>query len=385
MNRPDYDGGSIVNLMGSVMRARGGRSAYPPLRLLPPEELEQATNVVLLVIDGLGSDYLHRVSPLGPLARHFQGAVTSVFPPTTAAAITTFLTGDAPQQHGIPGWFTYFRELGCVMTVLPGQPRYGGVSYGRAKIDAARLFGHQPVFDRIADHSVVVAPAQIAGSDFNRAHLGRARLLTFQSLAQMFRETLRALRGDRRRKLVYVYWPRLDSIGHEKGIESAAAHAHLRRIEQGLVDFLVAAAGTDTVVLVTADHGQVDTTPADRIDLADHPALAESLVLPLCGEPRAAFCYVRPDRTGAFEQYCRRTLGDRLEPRLSAELVSEGFFGRGEPHPRLHERIGDYCLLMRENCIIRDCLPFEDHHPQIGVHGGLSEAELMVPLCLFRA
>jgi predicted AlkP superfamily pyrophosphatase or phosphodiesterase len=75
--------------------------------------------------------------------------MTSVFPPTTATAITTYLTGDAPQQHALTGWHTWMRELGCVMTVLPGRPRYGGVGYRQAGIDAQRLFDHRILFDRM--------------------------------------------------------------------------------------------------------------------------------------------------------------------------------------------------------------------------------------------
>ena len=58
------------------------------------------------------------------------------------------------------------------------------------------------------------------------------------------------------------------------------------------------AAGTDTLILVTADPGQVDTSPADRLNVADHTTLAQALVLPLCGEPCAAFCYLRLDGSG---------------------------------------------------------------------------------------
>ncbi|HZD42578.1 MAG TPA: hypothetical protein VE134_00830, partial [Methanomicrobiales archaeon] len=80
---PDYRGGSIVNLMASIVRARGGGSDHTPLRLLPSEELAEATNLLLLIVDGLGARYLQRVSPDGPIARNLRGVITSVFPPTT--------------------------------------------------------------------------------------------------------------------------------------------------------------------------------------------------------------------------------------------------------------------------------------------------------------
>lgn len=385
MIAPDYRGGGIVNLMSSIIRARGGSSDYPSLRVLPPEWLAETSNIILLVVDGLGADWLTRRSPNGILSRHLRSAITSVFPPTTAAAITTFLTGDAPQQHGLTGWYTYLRELGCVMTVLPGNPRYGGVGYRKAGIDPNRLFGHRSIPDRIATRSVFVSPAHIAHSDFNLSHLGRAEIRTFETLEQMFRQAARAVKPKREHKYIYLYWPRLDTIGHELGIESAVAVAHLLEIEQALEGFLSCLSGTDTLVLVTADHGQVDTIPADCIDLADHPELTQCLVLPLCGEPRAAFCYLRPGRVDQFNRYCQEVLGDAIDVRPSEELVEMGLFGLGEPHPHLTERIGDFVLLMRGNRVIRDWLPFEKRFQHLGVHGGLSSAELEVPLCVLRA
>jgi hypothetical protein len=382
---PDYQGGSIVNLMASLIRARGGSAGYADLALLPADEIAPVRHIILVVVDGLGSDWLHRHGSAGLLAQSQRGAITSVFPPTTASAITTYLTGDAPQQHALTGWYTWIRELGCVMTVLPGRPRYGGVGYRQAGIDVARLYGHRPIFDRMTTHTVAVSPTQIAGSDFNRAHLGCAELRSFDTLETMFRQAARALRKARMPSYQYLYWPGLDTIGHEQGIESAEAVDHLHRFERALATFLDAVAGRDALVLVCADHGQVDTGDDDRVWLDDHPALADCLTLPLCGEPRAAFCYVRADRAGHFERYCEERLGDRFDLHRSRDLLAAGLFGLGDASPRLVERIGDYTLLARGRNVIRDRLPFERTHPQIGVHGGLSRAELLVPLCVIAA
>ncbi|NCC28552.1 MAG: alkaline phosphatase family protein [Gammaproteobacteria bacterium] len=388
MARPNYDGGGLVNLMSSIIQARGGRSDAPGLRDLPTDELAQATNLILLVIDGLGADWLGRRSPDGILNRARRATLTSVFPSTTAAAIPTFLTGEAPLAHGLTGWHTYFGELGCVMTVLPGTPRCGGVPYRQAGIDPVKLFGATPISDRIATRSILISPAHIARSDFNRAHLGRGESLTFKGLRDMFVRTAGVLHGWKRSrrtpKYLYLYWPRLDAIGHEHGMESAAALAHLREIEQEIAIFMDAIAATDSLMLVSADHGQVDTQLSDTIDLADHPELADHLLLPLCGEPRAAFCYLRSGHASAFRDYCSDRLAERVDLVPSEQLVEEGFFGAGRRHPRLMERVGDVCLLPGGNGVIRQWLPFEQPHRQVGVHGGLSDAELRVPLCLLR-
>ncbi|NEV61883.1 alkaline phosphatase family protein [Thiorhodococcus minor] len=392
--KPDYRGGGIVNLMSSIIQGRGGRSDHPPLERLPPAELTEAANLILLVIDGLGADWLARHGPETLLARSLRSPITSVFPPTTAAAIPTYLTGAAPLEHGLTGWFTYLRELGCVMTVLPGVPRYGGVSYRRAGIDPKALFPTPSVFERMGARGFALSPAFIAHSDFNRAHTTGAEILTFETLEQAFRQCLRLVqpgprwplgKGTRQPSYSYVYWPRLDSIGHELGMESDAAKAHLLEIDQAIGDFLAAAAGTDTLLLVCADHGQLDTQPSDVIDMAQHPQLADTLILPICGEPRAGLCYVRPDAKASFLSYCETELRDLVDCVPSRQLVEDGYFGEGAAHPSFTDRVGDFCILPRGHRVLSERLPSEPPHPQVGVHGGLSNAELMVPLCVLTA
>lgn len=382
--RPDYLGGGVLNLVASIIQARGGSAEHPPLTLLPEGELARVTNLILVVIDGLGDRWLARRSPGGLLSRHRLGAITSVFPSTTAAAITTYLTGDAPLRHGLTGWHTWMGELGCVMTVLPGTPRFGGVPYRAAGVDTARLFGRRALFGRILTRSWVLTPEHIARSDFNLAHTGTAQVLGYDGLGALIRQAARLLRRHREPKYVYAYWPELDSIGHRQGMESEAAAAHLAILETALEELLERIAGTDSLVLVCADHGQVDLGPDDLIDLADHPGLADCLALPLCGEGRAAFAYLRCGREAAFLDYCATHLAGLVEVWPSRLLRDLGFFGLGAAHPRFAERIGDYCLLPAGNRVIRQWLPFEEHHDLIGQHGGLSDSEMLVPVCLLR-
>ncbi|MET0010579.1 MAG: alkaline phosphatase family protein, partial [Candidatus Thiodiazotropha sp. 6PLUC4] len=133
MRLPDYYGGSIVNLMASIQQGLGGQPhPYVQHRLLPSAEITPYRQVLLWVIDGLGLNYLQAHAEAVNLNANLLGGMTSVYPPTTASAITTFLTGEAPQQHGLTGWHVYFRELGAVLAILPGKPRYGGVSLGQA-------------------------------------------------------------------------------------------------------------------------------------------------------------------------------------------------------------------------------------------------------------
>ncbi|MCU7892159.1 MAG: alkaline phosphatase family protein [Candidatus Thiodiazotropha sp. (ex Ustalcina ferruginea)] len=382
MRLPDYNGGSIVNLMASLQEAMGGsKHAYRQLDLLTSKQIGEYRQVVLWVVDGLGMNYLQAHPEASHLNAHLKGSMTSVFPPTTATAVTTFLTGDAPQQHGLTGWHIYFRELGALLAVLPGRARYGGVGLRQAGIDTRALLGHRAFSDRIDVDTVTLSPKPIAQSDFNLAHLGKSRLLSHSHLSDMTDQTVDALQDNGERYL-YAYWPDLDNIGHQHAIWSEAARQHLLEIDQAFNDLLQRCRGTDSLIIICADHGQIDTTPSDRLCLDDHPELLRLLSLPLCGEPRAAYCYLRPGCENAFDDYVKSEFAGQAEVYTATELIENGWFGLGEPHPQLTQRIGDRLLLMQENYTIKDWLAQERRYELVGVHGGLSGDELDVPLIL---
>lgn len=384
--RPDYTGASLVNLMASLRGALGAPATeYPEAGLLPAAELRRARRIVLLLIDGLGQDFLLRQSPQSVLRRHLRGRLDSVFPTTTAAAVTTLATGVGPQQHAITGWFLWLRELGMVTSILPFRSRAGSLDLAHAGLSVQPLLGAPTLFAEIGRSAVVLSPARIVDSAFSRASTGPARRIGYHDLDDLFMRMTQLATAADGPDFIYAYWPEFDSLAHMKGVSGADAQRHFERLDRACGEFLERIAGTDTCVLITADHGFIDTGPEHYVHLADHPDLAACLRLPLCGEPRAAFCYVRPDCMNLFERYAKEVLSAYCECVPAAELIGRGVFGLGAPHPELPSRIGDYVLLMKERFVIKDYIAGEKPFFFAGVHSGLSEAELRVPLVVAQA
>ncbi len=375
---PDYASGGVVNLMSSIAAALGSDSPYPPLTALPPQSLSGARHLVLLVVDGLGHAFLSGRD--GALRRHLVGSMTSVFPSTTASAIPTFLTGLAPQQHGLTGWNMYFRELGAVVAPLPYRIRTGRHALRDAGVTPAQLFGLTPLFDRLPLPCHVVSPRQIVHSDFNVALAGKAKRHGYASLDEMFAVIAGLLRVEAPPSYIHAYWPQLDSLAHAHGVGSDAVAQAFAELDAGFARLVDVARQTGSRIVVTADHGFVDTSEADTIDLDDHPGLRDTLLLPLCGEPRVAYAYVRSGREAQFEDYLRTHLAGRVEAIPSETVVRQGWLGPGAPHPGLRDRLGDYVLLPSGRAILRDWLQGEARYTHVGVHGGLSAAEMIVPL-----
>jgi hypothetical protein len=380
---PPYNGTNIVNLMSSILAATGGRPHYAEIEGL--ERLANARHIVLLVIDGLGARLLESSASGQVMRRYMHRSISSVFPPTTASAITTYLTGLAPRQHGLTGWFMYFKELGTVVTVLPFVTRLGGIPLRDVGVSAPMLLGHVPIFDRMRIASFSVAPQQIAHSEFNRSHTGAAELKPYASLNELFTTIEHIAQHTKGRSFTYAYWPELDRLCHANGVASQAVGRHLAEIDGRFEELLDRLSGTDTAVLLTADHGFVDISPERIVRVADHPELRDSLRVPLCGEPRAAYCYVSQGRTRGFLDYVESELTECTTCIESAALIEQGYFGPGVNHPQLRDRVGDFALLMHEGYAIQDILPGEKRSELIGMHGGLSAEELHVPLVYAEA
>jgi len=377
---PEYQSGSIVNLMASIREALGGPPGpYPALSALPPGSLRGRRNIVLLVVDGLGERFLRLSGTRTTLAAHLRGSMTSVFPSTTATAVTAFLTGVAPQQHGLVGWFTYLREVGSLVAVLPFRSRCGG-SLRQSGVDPARIFSAAPFFDSLPITSFAVSPKEIANSDFNVLHTGKAERRGYGSHLDMFEEIRGIVTSGRRPQYVYAYYAELDAFAHVFGIDSPQVAGLLAALDQAFHHFLESIAGSDTTVIVTADHGFTDVRPENTIDLDRHPDLADTLVLPLSGERRVAFCYVHPHRRQDFEDYVRGPLGHCTRAYPSTKPLEWGWFGLGAAHPRLAERLGHYTLIMKDGYAIKDWVLGERRHLHIGHHGGLTADEMVVPL-----
>lgn len=380
--RPDYAGGSIVNLMASIGQRFEATTATQSatLRLLHAERLADARRVALVVIDGLGAELLQHVGPHSALAEHLAGTMTSVYPPTTASAITSIMSGLAPQQHGLTGWFMHFRHLGAVTAVLPFMPRFTPASIAAAGVEPAALIDAPSFSAGLNCETLSLLPHELADSAYSRLLGAGSRRDGYRDLADFAARVEAFCRGDEAAGYLYAYWPGLDHTAHIHGPSAAAVAAHFHALDAALAPLTAVAAAHGTLLLVTADHGFIDSGADERIDLADHPALADMLTLPLCGEPRSAYAYVRPARISEFEHYVRAELGHAVELHRTEDFIDAGWFGPGAAHPELAARAGDYVLCMRERYTLRDRVVGERDVDLRGMHGGLTAAEQLVPL-----
>lgn len=384
---PDYRGGSLLNLMSSLVRGQGGHCAHAPLRALPPAAVKGHRHVILLLLDGMGAGQLdhylaspsrRRVSPF--FASHQPLAVIdTVSPATTAAVVTTVATGTSPAEHGILGWHLHFPDLGISGPLLPYRTRTGApmapdefplASYLRLPCPLATISR--------ARHLVSVAG--IPDSPTTRAQPWWTTRRAYSTLPEL-RDHLVAIARERPQSYTYAYWDHYDSVCHATGPLSRPAVAHLKELDRLLADLADAFATLPEppLLLVIADHG---LTPVERLlDLSKIPGLYATFATLPSGDARCVHLYLRPNRVhDALALLNAPPLAGTHTLLTGEQYLASGLLGPGRPHPDLTSRVGDYVLLAAPGIIFQFPAPYSRVFHFKGHHSGLLPAETRIPL-----
>ena len=390
MYKPNYKDGSIVNLMSSIGLAMGHQAQYNPLNTIDSKKLSKSKNIILIILDGLGWEYIKTYGQNSIFNQHIKDRLTSVFPSTTSAAIATFMTGVAPQQHAITGWFMYLKELGVASRILPFGPKYGGESFDKLKrkgekaeqlkIKAEDIIKQKSFFQKINRKTYYITLSKIIQTENTQTMSKGAIILGYKKFNGFLRQIKRVMTSDSSEKYIYAYWAEFDHLCHEHGITSKEVSGHFQELDTKIGQFIDSIKGTDTTLIITADHGMMDSSLDKTIHMREHPELRKCLVLPLCGEPRAAYAYVHPSKVNKFEEYVTTKMAHICELRKSEDVIKENFYGLFEQNENLFDRVGDYILFMKDDYIIKHYVLGEEEYNLIGNHGGVSKEEMFVPL-----
>jgi hypothetical protein len=383
---PDYDGGSTVNLLASLIRARGGRSPHRDLAVLPASSIAAAKNVFYLVLDGLGLHQLqrHLAAGLGRrfFARHEHHAMSTVFPATTAAAVTTFDTGASPTEHAILSWYLTLPDLGVVSTVLRTTTRLG-TPLLPPDFDLRAYYQVPSYVESTTAHRGLLSFGDIPNVPFGEVGTRWGDKRSYADLVGLV-ETVVAFAHEEGPRFSYVYWPRYDGLCHELGCMHPEVSAHFEALDAMLADLVDALAGTGSCVCVLADHGLVDVERDRCIDLAAIDGLMDCMPMVASGDQRQLSCYVRPSKVKDFLAIVERELGEACVCVPGETMLEAGVFGPGAPHPKLRSRLGDWVLLCKDDWALIHTPAGMQPVYMPGSHGGMSEAEITIPLYVVR-
>lgn len=401
MITPAYADRNFAHLPGLFQALlRGGES---PLRNLLGDSLPaQVNQVIFLFVDAFGWRFFERFSDhptLQQLRREGSVArITSQFPSTTAAHMTTMTTGKVVGQHGVFEWQYYEPQVDAV--IMPMLNAFAGDAYPEtlkmAGIDAAAFLPQRTLFQDLAAGGITthaILPKEVLPSTYNQALSRGAIIHPYKTIPEALISLSRLVQQEKGPAIHFLYYGDHDTICHSYGPDADQTAAELDAFWHAVDRYLLrqlAGKVSDTLLLISADHGQTAVDPATTIYLNLHPDFAQlhpllrrsarGKLLTPGGSPRDAFLYVNSGQVEEAAALLRQMLAGRAEVHRTADLIAAGLFGP-EPHtPALSARVGDLCLLPHAHETVWWYEKDRFEQKFRGHHGGLSADEMEIPL-----
>lgn len=359
--------------------------------------------VVFLFIDAFGWRFFERYADKYDFLKIAleQGVVsklTSQFPSTTAAHVTCMHTGLNVGQSGIYEWNYYEPLVDAIISPLLfsfGEDKLTRDTLKPTGVPPVAFYPTQTLYKTLQTQGVqshILQYKAYTPSTYSDIVFAGARTHPYNSIEEAFFFLAELLAVKTTAPAYYfLYFDRIDAACHNYG-------PYAKQFEEAVNTFLnalqrlfyeqVAGKVQDTLLLLSADHGQVEVDPATTFYLNKripgierylHTNRQGQLLVP-AGSARDMFLYVKEEYIEEAITTLQQHLTGRAEVYRVHDLLAQGFFGVQEPAATLLARLGNVVILpyqhesvwwYKENSMN---MHFKGHH------GGLTREEMEIPL-----
>ncbi len=409
---PDYDSNSIVNLSNFILEHFNAEYKYRPLDLSGDiNKLEKKKKVVLLVIDAMGDINLSKAAESIPgfqkeLDIFRKRTLTSVFPSTTTAALTSLFTGVPPIEHGILGYSLYLEEFQALTNMILFSPKSidkylpRDSFFQKDSFSPEKFIEQDSIFGKLSKKKVschVITASQFNGTALTRIHVKGCNhaVNSYAGVTEMYYKLKKELDRSKGKTFIKAYWGLADTYAHKKGPYSKLYQYELRNIfrlfREMVLEQLTEKQREETLFLITADHGQIETPKGTERTIHQSDYNHYSIRGPIAGEARVAYLNVK-DKT-LFERNFVKDYGTDFLILNKDEAINKGLFSGSETAIDMKlfnkniSRIGDYIAIGRGKqsifAVDHNSGKKFDSSGMLGKHGSLTKEELFVPLLIF--
>lgn len=360
---PDYDH-SLLSISSSILKHYGIDFGYKSIDLLDQRLSKNPKNVIFILIDALGSEILKKHHEKASfLLKHQKDVLTTVFPSTTTSATTTGLTGLPPIRTAWIGWQQFIKEENSHVVFFMNSDYY----------DETRKFNYN-ISDKFVKNTKLYELIESKNNDvLTHEIFPKFREENHDSISKQVDTCLNII-NDNQKHFVYMYWDQVDSKLHDFGTESKEVNDEISQVNDAIKN-LFDSVGDDTLIVLTADHGQIDIEP---VTINKYTDLLSMLKEKPAIEARATAFYVKEEFMEDFPIVFNKYFKDKFVLYKSEELIKMDLFGVGEIHPKFKEYIGDYFSI----AIDKYAFHLSDKPAHKATHAGLTKDEMLIPMII---
>ena len=389
--KPRYDQGGFADLPARVQRIF---------------KEDKAQTVLFFFLDGFGWRFYQEFKThpfFVELAKYGNvEKITSQFPSTTAAHVTTWHTGLPVGESGVFEWNYYEPQLDAIFSPLLFS--YAGdknrETAQKSGIPAEQLFPNQTIYPALRALGVTPHIFQhnaFTPSSYSDAIMQGANVHAYKTISEALTNMRLMLAEPAGKRYIAFYTGDMDGIMHKYGPTSPQARAEIETTLDTLLHrFLLPLSQEmpgETILLLTADHGHAEVDPATTIYLNRDPAFAglETFLkrnqagdpLVPAGSPRDFFLYIKDEMLAEAQAFLASRLEGVADVVTTQHLIDEGYFGPSISETFL-SRVGNLVVLPYRLQSVWWYVEGKFEQKQYGHHGGLTPDEMEIPLFICR-
>ncbi len=361
----------------------------------------QYDRVILFFVDAFGWRFFEQYAEKYEFLKIMlnQGVIskmTSQFPSTTAAHTTCMHTGLNPGQSGVYEWNYYEPLVDDIITPLffSYARDKGRDTLKQAPFPPEAYYPSQTLYQKLKTKGVVsyifqhqaYTPSTYSDCVFKGAHI-----VPYKSLADVLgRLTEIVLAQKAPPYYYYVYFDRIDTMCHLYGPNSTRLEKEVEAfatLMEQLFYQKMRGKVKNTLLIITADHGQVEVDPHTTFYLNQRAGdIAQFLqknqrgrLLAPAGSARDMFLHIQTEHLDETLAYLQKQLEGKAEVYRTTDLIAQHFFGSQEPSETFLSRVGNAVILpyANETTWWYEEGIFDMHF--LGHHGGLTPQEMEIP------
>lgn len=378
MKLPDYKY-SNLNLIHSLLKYYGVNSNREGLEIIDNLlKNKKYKKVILLIMDGMGHHNLVTHNKKSILLKHEYGPISTIFPSTTAAVMTMYESAKPVYESGWVSWSTYFKEINKSIDLFTGKE---SLSQEIVNYPYKDLIKYDSIFKMLTSVNKNIDVYQIYPEKINKEK-EPCKQLKYNTLVQLM-DILTDLAEDNKEKFVFAYCDQPDSSMHSTGPNSKEVNLILDEFED-LVNILYKNIDDETLVIITADHGQIEITKTYYLDR--YKDLMHMLIMPPLLEGRVRSFFVKNEYISKFKGKFLEYFGNDFILCSREDILNSNIFGDGIKHKVFEDSIGDYVAIAVKNAVLDYISPIlgDDGFVFKGHHAGLTKEEMEIPLIILK-
>ena len=379
--KPRYDSGGFAGIPNRIKNAFASK---------------KYDAVVLFFVDAFGWRFYERFQDaafIKRIAKHGKiEKLTSQFPSTTAAHVTTLHTGLPVGVTGVHEWFYYEPKVDRIIAPLlfSVAGTKGRDTLSVKNVKAAELYPKgifYPELKKMGVDSFNFGLRDYTPSTYGNVIMAGSEMRSFKTLSEAFVNMGVLLEEQKNPTYIQLYFDKIDSIAHEYGPNGAQTEAEIETFLLMMEHYFERTfKGKKRILfMMTADHGMCEVDPKTTVFLNTNPNFEGfqrflkknrrgHLLVP-AGSPRDMFLYIKDDMLDEAQSFLARRLEGKADVVKTDALIADGYFGN-EISSRFRERVANLVILSYR---YESAWWYEkDKYDQkyYGHHGGLTPQEM---------